>query len=75
MKNSKKRLWAEFLQLACNIDSLSDFIYGNKFMNVDEENRRLLVEQLNAMYEYRDILKKRMELNDIGGKSECIDCM
>ena len=54
--NYKKRMLEELLDLNEKIYKLNNFINTNK-----TRNNELLENQLNAMIEYSDILKERIE--------------
>lgn len=54
--NYKKRMLEELLDLNEKIYKLNNFINTNK-----TRNNELLEKQLNAMIEYSDILKERIE--------------
>ena len=62
MSTFKDRLAEEQFELSAKIDKLEIFTDNQIFRNLDEENRKLLVNQLFAMKMYNEVLLQRIEL-------------
>lgn len=60
MKNFKRRLIYELLNISENIDKLNDYLCLNDNKLKDKE-KELLTEQVKYMYGYRDSLIDRIE--------------
>lgn len=62
MEDFKKRLVVERDELDDKLTKLEAFIGSNRFENLDERNRKLLVAQRDAMRQYSDILNVRISI-------------
>lgn len=58
------RLKVEEGELLEKLEKLSEFIYSEGFDNLDEENKSLLLMQVNTMGAYHEILIRRITIND-----------
>ena len=58
-----QRMLGEFNEVNERADKLRDFILGDKFKEVDNLNKDLLVAQLKAMEAYISVLSIRIGLN------------
>lgn len=63
MKKYKKRMREELRELIKKTRKLNKFIYdyNGEYGKLKEEDKMLLVAQLNAMYTYQTILEIRLE--------------
>lgn len=57
------KLLKEIRDLKNKITKLVKFIESEDFNNLDEENKKLLLEQKESMSKYLNTLKKRFEIN------------
>ena len=57
------KLVKEIRDLKNKITKLVKFIEGEEFNNLDEENKKLLLEQKDSMSKYLSTLEKRFEIN------------
>ena len=57
------KLVKEIRDLKTKITKLVKFIETEDFNNLDEENKKLLLEQKESMSEYLNTLEKRFEIN------------
>ena len=57
------KLVKEIRDLKNKITKLVKFIETEDFNNLDEENKKLLLEQKESMSKYLSILEKRFEIN------------
>lgn len=60
--NFKQRLLDEYNELTERIEKLHAFSTSDKFSELNNENRFLLLDQHQAMINYQYILYKRLEL-------------
>lgn len=58
------RLKIEEGELLEKLEKLSEFIDSEGFDNLDEENKSLLLIQVNTMAVYHEILTRRITIND-----------
>jgi len=56
----KERLLNELLELTKKITKLDDYLNGNN--TNDKEKQELMINQLDIMFAYRDVLEKRVIL-------------
>jgi thymidylate synthase ThyX len=59
----KKRLSEEYVELSQRIKKLKRFLESEEFEKLDKFNQKLLVKQVNAMRDYKNILTTRIDLN------------
>ena len=57
------KLVKEIRDLKNKITKLVKFVETEDFNNLDEENKKLLLEQKESMSKYLNILEKRFEIN------------
>jgi|GEM_PF-4844360 hypothetical protein len=57
------KLLKEIRDLKNKITKLVKFIESGEFNNLDEENKKLLLEQKESMSKYLNTLEKRFEIN------------
>ena len=62
MNPTKERARVELDELKIRINKLKRFIEGERITTVSDEMANLLRQQYAVMQQYRDILKKRIEL-------------
>jgi hypothetical protein len=60
----KKRLSEEYVELSQRIAKLKSFLESEEFEKLDELNQKLLAKQVNVMIDYKNILAKRIKLNE-----------
>lgn len=69
-KETKERLKKEAEELAGKFERLEKFIGSEKFDSIREVSQHLLLEQHDAMGKYLNILKCRLDLDDLEKLSE-----
>jgi uncharacterized protein len=62
MKEFEQRLVEEKFELTVKVKKLQDFTHTDAFKNLADEHRVLLNKQVNAMYNYIDVLAQRIAL-------------
>lgn len=58
----QERLFDEHKELSARLDKLMDFVspHNDKFVTLPVEDRRLLLQQLDAMFNYYSVLSQRI---------------
>lgn len=69
-KETKERLKKETEELAGKFERLEKFIGSEKFDSLREVSQHLLLEQHDAMGKYLNILRCRLDLDDLEKLSE-----
>lgn len=62
METFKDRLRVEYEELSDKIEKLESFLKSDVYREIEKEQQILLRSQCAVMIQYRDILKKRLEL-------------
>lgn len=64
MKDWQKRAIKEAEELEEKIVKLSEFLNSDEFINLDNEDKRLLTQQYDHMQDYHSVLRHRVDLFD-----------
>jgi hypothetical protein len=64
-KDYKERMMVEWKELQTRISNLEQFFMTDLFKSLPEEKKTLMKRQHKVMVEYRQILAKRMKLEDV----------
>lgn len=62
MQDYVKRMVEEYSELNDKIEKLTGFLFGNIFNELNDEKKRLLIEQRAFMMSYASTLRKRIDI-------------